>query len=73
LLKYIVIGLLFTVAALAQQMPRELTEVCSVITQQRNQLADQVALIEAKRKMAQERLVEWEAYFKAYVGNGASG
>jgi hypothetical protein len=67
----IVLAVLVGGAAMAQTS-REAGEVCSIIAQQRNNLADQIAAVEARRRIAQERVGEWEAYFKAYVGAPAS-
>jgi hypothetical protein len=64
--------LMFIGAAYADDRERVMTEACSLIAQQRNSLSDAVAVAEAKRKIAQERLDQWEAYFRAYSGGPAS-
>jgi hypothetical protein len=47
-------------------------EACTLIGQQRNSLSDAIAVSEARSKIATEAAVkrnaEWEAYFKAYIG-----
>lgn len=54
---------------------RLISEACAMIGQQRNSLSDGVAIAEANRKIegedaakVKQRVSEWEAYFKAYVG-----
>jgi hypothetical protein len=60
---------------LAADDKRELAEACAVISQQRNSLADGLAVIEARRKIesadAAKRVTDWEEYFRAYVGAGS--
>jgi hypothetical protein len=67
---------LVVLPAMAQQAdPRLLGETCAVIAQQRNSLADTAAVTEARRKLdadesakLKQRLTDWEAYFRAYLG-----
>jgi hypothetical protein len=64
-----------SVSCLAADDKRELAEACAVVSQQRNSLADGLAVIEARRKLesadAARRVTDWEEYFKAYIGAGS--
>jgi hypothetical protein len=70
----IVAGTIWAAEAPADKQ-RLISEACAMISQQRNSLSDAVAVAEANRKIEGEeltkikqRLAEWDAYFKAYVG-----
>jgi hypothetical protein len=63
------------VAHAADDKQRLLSEACQIMAQQRNSLADALAVAEAGRQIEAEdsakmkqRLADWDAYFKAYVG-----
>lgn len=64
----LLLGLAGGAAYGADDPQRVMSEACSLISQQRNNLSDAVAVAEAKRKLALERIDQWETYFKAYVG-----
>jgi hypothetical protein len=59
---------LWSASCYAEDTARLTQETCSLIAQQRNSLSDAMAVAEARRKLAQERLDQWETYFKAYAG-----
>ncbi len=68
-----------TINAIAADDQRLLTEACSLVSQQRNSLSDAIAVSEARSKIAGEeavkvkqRVTDWEAYFRAYVGEPAA-
>lgn len=49
-----------------------------LVSQQRNSLSDAIAVAEARRKIegeetakTKQRVADWEAYFRAYVGEPA--
>jgi hypothetical protein len=64
--------LLLTGSARGDDRERIISETCALISQQRNSLSDAVAVSEAKRKLAQERIEQWEFYFRSYTGEAKS-
>jgi hypothetical protein len=72
--RWLILAFLLALAGSAHGDDRErvMSETCSLISQQRNNLSDAVAVSEAKRKLAQERIEQWETYFKTYIGEARS-
>lgn len=65
----VIAGMSFAAFAETPERQHELMEACSIVSQQRNTVTDGLALTEARRRLAQERVEQWEAYFKAYTGS----